>query len=253
MPQFFTAKGCESIFADGCRADYDEWDEFLPNHRYGVVLDANDFRNLAEKDLGNGLQDLALPVHGGRGRATSYWGIHDDVALKVLGNITTNRTDEQRERIEKNEPKKAFSTNHYTISSRTPFVDRPLWYNDTVKRYLDMRHFTDLALSKFLDRMEQQGVLNDTIFVIVGDHGQGPEDGQDVTESHEVSATRVAAAIITDGRLETHAATMHDVAAEHYDLLNTLVDIVGLPPDGFVRDGVGRSLKRTIPFGKRAV
>ncbi|KAF1322855.1 Sulfatase-like protein, partial [Globisporangium splendens] len=271
MPQFFKAKGYESIFAGGCRTDYDQWNRFLPSHGFDEVLDVKDFKKLAEKDLGIGHEDWALPKHGGEGRAMSYWGFHDDVAMAVLANILTNETDEQRARMRNSEPKKPFFINHYTISSHTPYKDRPLWYDDdypkpdfkplyeheahnvSVKRYLEMRYLTDMALGKFFDRMEQQGVLNDTIVVIVGDHGQGPENGLDVPESREISATRVAAAIIAEGRLGKCAGMLFDDAAEQYDLLNTLADIVGVPSEGFLQHGAGRSLKRKIPFSERVV
>uniref|UniRef100_K3X1U1 Sulfatase N-terminal domain-containing protein n=1 Tax=Globisporangium ultimum (strain ATCC 200006 / CBS 805.95 / DAOM BR144) TaxID=431595 RepID=K3X1U1_GLOUD len=271
MPQFFKAKGYESTFAGGCRTDYDQWNRFLPSHGFDEVLDVKDFKKLAEKDLGIDPQDWALPKHGGKGRAMSYWGVHDDVALEVLGNILTNKTDEQRARMRKNESKKPFFINHYTISSHMPFKDRPLWYDDDyrkpdfrplyqheaynalVKRYLEMHYFTDLALGKFLDRMEQHGVLNNTIVVIVGDHGQGQENGLDVPESREISATRVAAAIIAEGRLGKYAGMLFDDATEQYDLLNTLADIVGVPSEGFLQHGAGRSLKRKVPFGERVV
>lgn len=46
---------------------------------------------------------------------------------------------------------------------------------------------------------------------------------------------------------------MIEDAAEHYDILNTLADITGVPEGGFVQNGVGRSLKRKVTFGERAV
>uniref|UniRef100_K3X1R7 Sulfatase N-terminal domain-containing protein n=1 Tax=Globisporangium ultimum (strain ATCC 200006 / CBS 805.95 / DAOM BR144) TaxID=431595 RepID=K3X1R7_GLOUD len=270
-PQFFQAKGYESMFAARCGTGYDEWDDFLPSHGFEEVLDVEDFKKLTEKDLGIGPQDWVLPEHGGKGRAMLYWGVYDDVALKMLGNIMTSKSDEQREPVEQNEPKKPFFINHYTTSSRTPFFDRPLWYGDdypkpdskplyeheryngTAKRYLDMRYFTDLALGKFLGRVEQQGILNHTIVVIVGDHGQGQKYSQDVFEPREVSATRIAVAIIAERRLGTYAGMMCDDVVKRYDLLNTLADIVGVSSEGFVQDGVGWSLKRAIPFGERVV
>ncbi|KAG7388104.1 hypothetical protein PHYPSEUDO_013064 [Phytophthora pseudosyringae] len=71
-----------------------------------------------------------------------------------------------------------------------------------------------------MDRMEKEDILNDTIVVIVGDHGQAPE--ADATKK------RAAGLVIED-------------AVEHYDILNTLADITGLPKEGFVQNGVGRS------------
>ncbi|KAG1689808.1 hypothetical protein DVH05_002013 [Phytophthora capsici] len=102
-----------------------------------------------------------------------------------------------------------------------------------------------------MDRMETEGVLNDTIVVIVGDHGQAPE--ADVTNTHEESVTRVAGAIIAEGRLGESAGLVIEDAVEQYDMLNTLTDITGLPNGGFLQTGVGRSLKRKVPFGERVV
>ncbi|KAE9007606.1 hypothetical protein PR003_g17793 [Phytophthora rubi] len=120
-----------------------------------------------------------------------------------------------------------------------------------VKNYLEMRYFTYMQLGEFMDRMEKEGILNDTIVVIIGDHGQAPE--ADVTNTHEESVTRVAGAIIAQGRLGDAAGLIIEDAVEHYDILNTLADITGLPEGGFVQSGVGRSLKRKVPFGERVV
>ncbi|KAE8996719.1 hypothetical protein PF010_g16355 [Phytophthora fragariae] len=120
-----------------------------------------------------------------------------------------------------------------------------------VKNYLEMRYFTDMQLGEFMDRMEKEGILNDTIVVIIGDHGQAPE--ADVTNTHEESVTRVAGAIIAQGRLGDAAGLIIEDAVERYDILNTLADITGLPEGGFVQSGVGRSLKRKVPFGERVV
>ncbi|EEY67149.1 uncharacterized protein PITG_04087 [Phytophthora infestans T30-4] len=108
-----------------------------------------------------------------------------------------------------------------------------------------------MELNNFMDRMEKGGFLKDTIVVIVGDHGQAPEI--DNCYLHEESVTRVPAAIIAEGRLGDAVGLVIDDAADQYDILNTLMDITGLPKGGFQQNGVGRSLKRKLPVGKRVV
>ncbi|EGZ04711.1 hypothetical protein PHYSODRAFT_343012 [Phytophthora sojae] len=251
LPQLFKAKGYETFFTTGCPTRFENWDVFLPTHGFETVLESKEMKLLAESKLGIPRGDWS-----GKARRGFKWGVHDDINLQLLGEMFIDKTREQRERVARGLPKRPLFTTHYTISSHAPFKARPAWYakadkpdfsafykgqkhSTMIKNYLEMRYFTDMQLGKFMDRMEKEGVLNDTIVVIVGDHGQAPE--ADVTNTHEESVTRVAGAIIGWD------------AVEHYDILNTLADITGLPEGGFVQTGVGRSLKRKVPFGERVV
>ncbi|KAL4167090.1 hypothetical protein KRP22_012577 [Phytophthora ramorum] len=265
LPQMFTAKGYETFFTTGCKTNYDGWDSFLPAHGFDTVWSRTEMMKLAESDLGIKKSDWNGPEH----RALN-WGVHDDLSFQLLGDLLVNKTRDQQERVAKGEAKKPLFLNHYTISSHVNYKQRPKWYHqskkpdfsalyedeqyaDNVKNYLEIRYFTDMELGKFLDRMADEGILDDTIVVISGDHGQGPEFGNDVPEDRDVSATRVAGTIIAEGRLGDAVGMVIDDATEQYDILNTLADITGVPDGGFEQDGVGRSLKRKIKFGERIV
>lgn len=265
LPQLFKAKGYDPFFTTGCKTDYDDWDTFLPAHGFDTVWSRDEMMELAEGSLNISSDEWYGDAHRGFG-----WGVHDDLSFQLLGDLLINKTVEQTERVARGEAKKPLFVNHYTISSHTPFKDRPTWYAEAMKpdfsalyedekyanvvqAYLEMRYFTDMQLGKFLDRMADKGILNDTIVVIVGDHGQGPEDGLDVPEAREISATRVAGTIIAEGRLGDAVGLMIQDAVEQYDMLNTLADITGVPEGGFLQDGIGRSLKRNATFGERVV
>ncbi|KAL3669195.1 hypothetical protein V7S43_005578 [Phytophthora oleae] len=265
LPQLFKAKGYEPFFTTGCKTDYDDWDTFLPSHGFETVLSRNEMMELAEGYLNISADEWHGNAHRGFG-----WGVHDDLSFQLLGDLLINKTTDQKERVARGDAKTPLFVNHYTISSHTPFRDRPQWYAqakkpdfsalyedeeyaDVVQDYLEMRYFTDLQLGKFLDRMSDKGILDDTIVVIVGDHGQGPEDGLDVPEAREISVTRVAGTIIAEGRLGDSVGLMIEDAVEQYDILNTLADITGVPERGFLQDGIGRSLKRNVTFGERVV
>ncbi|KAE9047162.1 hypothetical protein PR003_g1198 [Phytophthora rubi] len=265
LPQLYSAKGYETIFTTGCLTDYDGWDSFLPTHGFDTVWSRNEMKEIAEKELGIKREDWDGDEHRGLN-----WGVHDDLSFQILGDLMVKKTKEQRERVARGEPKKPLFLNHYTISSHVDFKQRPKWYDeaekrdfsalyngekyaDNIKNYLEMRYFADVEMGKFLDRMAAEGILNDTIIVISGDHGQGPEFGNDVPEDRDVSATRVAGAIIAEGRLGNASGMVIDDATEQYDILNTLADMTGVPDGGFEQDGVGRSLKRKTQFGERTV
>ncbi|OWZ17793.1 Sulfatase [Phytophthora megakarya] len=265
LPQLFKAKGYEPFFTTGCKTDYDDWNKFLPSHGFETVWSRDEMMELAEEYL-----NIESDQWYGVEQRAFGWGVHDDLSFRLLGDLIVNKTKEQTDRVARGESKTPLFVNHYTISSHTPFKDRPKWYAEAdkpdfsalyegedyaavVQAYLEMRYFTDMQLGKFLDRMSDEGILNNTIVVIVGDHGQGPEHGLDVPESREISATRVAGTIIAEGRLGDSVGLMIEDAVEQYDLLNTLADITGVPEGGFLQDGIGRSLKRKIPFGERIV
>ncbi|KAI9985146.1 hypothetical protein PInf_004460 [Phytophthora infestans] len=263
LPQLFSRKGYETYFTTGSTLYFDAWDVFLPSHGYDNVWDAYTMMKIAEKKLNITRTELF-----GDERRGLVWGVHDDLSFDFLGDLLLEKRQQQMDREVQGEPKKPTFVTHYTISSHEPYKSWPKWYEeadkpdfsamyegelhaDRVKNYTTVRYFTDMELGKFMDRMEKEGILNDTVVVILGDHGQAPEI--DKFNEHEEAVTRVAAAIIAEGRLGDAVGLVLDDAAEQYDILNTLADITGLPMGGFPQTGVGRSLKRKIPFGERVV
>ncbi|KAK1942599.1 Uncharacterized protein P3T76_006098 [Phytophthora citrophthora] len=263
LPQLFSSKGYETYFTTGSSIDLDAWNVFLPSHGYDNVWSVKQMKRMAEKNLNISRSDWDGDEHRGFG-----WGVHDDLSFQLLGDFLVKNRGKQLEQVAQGEPKKPLFHTHYTISSHEPYESWPKWYEDSekpdfsamyegersaarIERYMKVRYFTDMELGKFMDRMDKEGVLNDTIVVIVGDHGQAPEI--DNANLHEESVTRVPAAIIAEGRLGDAVGLVIDDAAEQYDILNTLADITGLPEEGFQQNGVGRSLKRKIPFGERIV
>ncbi|KAG2522078.1 hypothetical protein BBO99_00006140 [Phytophthora kernoviae] len=265
MPQLFKGKGYETFFTTGCQTVYDDWGVFLPAHGFDTLWGREEFKKLAQSDLGISKEDWSGSAH-----RESNWGVHDDVSFELLGDLLINKTKDQADRMAAGENKQPLFLTHYTISSHVNYLSRPKWYADeekpdfsalyegekyadNIKAYAEIRYFTDMELGKFMDRMETEGILNDTIVLIVGDHGQAPEFGNDTPQLRDLSCTRVAGALIAEGRLGKYAGLKIEDAVEQYDMLNTLADITGVPKDGFYQDGVGRSLKRSVTLGERVV
>ncbi|KAG1691920.1 hypothetical protein DVH05_026080 [Phytophthora capsici] len=165
---------------------------------------------------------------------------------------------------------KPWFATHYTISSHVPFHERPDWFfryatehraemeafaplykghehGELIRDYVELRYFSDMVFGRFMEQLERDNVLKDTIVVVVGDHGQAPERGSATPEQDQIATSRVAAAIIAEGRIQ--APVVLDDAASQSDILNTLADIVGLPVGGLLQTSIGRSLKRKPPNG----
>ncbi|KAE9074201.1 hypothetical protein PF010_g24774 [Phytophthora fragariae] len=239
LPQLFKEKGYETYFTTGSSITLDDWNVFLPSHGFDTVWDDRKMTRLAEKNLNITREQLNGDEHRGFG-----WGVHDDLSFQLVGDLIVDKAKQQRAVVANGGTKKPLFLTHYTISSHEPFDSSPRWYSESekpdffkmyegeqhaerIKNYLELRHFTDMELGKFMDRMAKEGVLNDTIVVIVGDHGQAPEVNN--PNIHEESVTRVPAAIVAEGRLGDAVGLVIDDAAEQYDVLNTLADITGLP------------------------
>eukprot|EP00644_Phytophthora_capsici_P016528 jgi/Phyca11/509987/fgenesh2_kg.PHYCAscaffold_52_\ len=265
LPQFFKAKGYEPFFTTGCKTDYDDWDTFLPSHGFDTVWGRDEMIKLAESDMG-----ITHDQWFGKEHRELYWGVHDDVSYQLLGDLMVNKTREQSDRMAKGKAKKPLFLTHYTISTHVSYEERPTWYAESekpdfsalyegveyagdIKNYAEMRYFSDMEFGKFMDRMSAAGILNDTIVVVVGDHGQAPEAGNYIPEARDVSVHHVAGMLVAEGRLGDAVGLKIEDATEQYDIMNTLADIVGVPEEGFIQDGVGRSLKRQSKFGDRVV
>ncbi|OWZ10222.1 Sulfatase [Phytophthora megakarya] len=263
LPQLFSAKGYETFFTTGSSITLDNWDTFLLSHGFDTV-----WNNVKMMELAENHYNIAPEDWNGIQQRGFNWGAHDDLSFQILGDLLVNKTNHQTEQVANGERKTPLFITHYTITSHAPFKSWPKWYDEMekpdfsalydgherakeIERYLYARYFTDMELGKFLDRMKDEGILEDTIVVIYGDHGTAPE--VEIIYNEEESVTRVPGLIVAEGRLGKAAGLKIEDAAEHYDILNTLADITGLPEGGFVQNGVGRSLKRKATFGERAI
>ncbi|KAL4167007.1 hypothetical protein KRP22_012494 [Phytophthora ramorum] len=287
LPQLFKAKGYDTIFTTGTRTDYDYWDTFLPSHGFDTVLDRWGLVDIVENELkltdwseGNHMltywgihDDLSYTAlsHILRSRQFAQNVEKQQAERDAAAAKTTTPTNV----TEKPLPITTASTNpwfatHYTISSHVPFNERPDWFfryvnehraemeafaplykghehEELIRDYVQMRYFSDMVFGRFMEQLERDGVLKDTIVVVVGDHGQAPERGSATPEQDQIATSRVAGAIIAEGRIQSPVVI--DDAASQSDLLNTLADVVGLPVGGLLQTGIGRTLKRQPPKG----
>ncbi|RLN95656.1 hypothetical protein BBJ28_00007438 [Nothophytophthora sp. Chile5] len=285
LPQLFKAKEYETLFTTGTRTDYDSWDVFLPSHGFDTVLDRWGLVDVAENEMkidwarGNHMlqywgihDDLSYNVLSyilrNRQFAQNLAKQQAERDAKFNASAPMNVTEKPLPTT--NVSAKPWFATHYTISSHVPFHERPDWFYryvnenrkemaafaplyeghehaELIQDYVEMRFFTDMVFGSFMEQLERDGVLKDTIVVVVGDHGQAPERGSAVPEQDQIATSRIAGAIIAEGRIRTPVVL--DDAASQSDLLNTLADIVGLPEGGLLQTGIGRSLKRKAPKG----
>ncbi|EGZ07459.1 hypothetical protein PHYSODRAFT_527935 [Phytophthora sojae] len=287
LPQLFKAKGYDTIFTTGTRTDYDYWDTFLPAHGFDTVLDRWGLVDIVENELklDNWSEGNHMLTYWGIHDDLSYTALSHIIRTRQFAqNVAKQQAERDAAAAkmktpsnvtEKPLPVTTASTNpwfatHYTISSHVPFHERPDWFfryaaehreemdqfeplykghehEELIRDYVQMRYFSDMVFGRFMEQLERDNVLKDTIVVVVGDHGQAPELGSATPEQDQIASSRVAGAIIAEGRIKTPVVI--DDAASQSDILNTLADIVRLPVGGLLQTSIGRSLKRVPPKG----
>jgi arylsulfatase A-like enzyme len=107
-------------------------------------------------------------------------------------------------------------------------------------RYLNVLHETDGSLARVFEAVRRHGLADDTIIVVVGDHGQAfgyPHDSYLQGRTAYEEDVHVPMLIWSPQRYrgETHAP----VVGGHVDLAPTIADLTGMPP---APDWQGRNL-----------
>jgi len=93
--------------------------------------------------------------------------------------------------------------------------------------YLACVRNTDALLSRLIARLEVEGLLQDTLFVIVGDHGESFGEHGTLIHNNSMHEEEVTSPLIfwaADGRLRTQGVS----AARHIDIAPTVLDLMGL-------------------------
>jgi arylsulfatase A-like enzyme len=121
--------------------------------------------------------------------------------------------------------------------------------DDTYRAFLRTMHYSDACLGRFMQELEARGLLDKSIVVIVGDHGQpmGERDGNYQTwgQLHEeglhVPLLIVAPGRVTPGRID-------GVVGSHIDLSPTFVDLLGLEQHGIGGASLLRDVDERVAF-----
>ena len=137
-------------------------------------------------------------------------------------------------------------THHpYEPSPGAPFVDllgdrEPVPDAYDLQRYLNVLHETDRQLARVFEAVRRAGIADDTIVVVVGDHGQAfgyPHDSYLQGRTAYEEDVRVPLLIWWPRRYR--AETRAPVIGGHVDLAPTIAELAGVAP---APDWQGRSL-----------
>jgi phosphoglycerol transferase MdoB-like AlkP superfamily enzyme len=142
-----------------------------------------------------------------------------------------------------------------SLSSHHPFVYTPAEYNQlfpsmTLENgwglmgpYLRSARFTDDALAGFFEGMRKRGLLEDTLFVIYGDHDMGALHTEKTLPqvgplAYTVAEDRVPFVVVIPGeedRIARYGAEYTDATGGLHDVFPTILHLLGEPvPSGIL-------------------
>lgn len=141
------------------------------------------------------------------------WGVHDEYTFDKFVEII--------------EGSKSPSFNFFfTLSSHEPFdVPMERVYDDD---YLNSVHYTDKCLGDFFDQIKEKGLWDNTLFVLVADHGVvGPQ------KASYVSKLRYKIPMVWTGGAVSVKDTVINTYASQTDLAGTLLKQLNINADSF--------------------
>jgi arylsulfatase A-like enzyme len=108
-----------------------------------------------------------------------------------------------------------------------PFGDKTL-----VDRYKNGLHFADTVLARLVDGYRARGIFDDTLFVIVGDHGEAfDEHPRNRLHGGYLYEENLRAPLVLVGSRRFPAGGQHSGRpSSHVDVAPTIIDLLGLPP-----------------------
>ena len=122
-------------------------------------------------------------------------------------------------------------------------IREPVGYQYDLDRYLNVLHETDAQLARLFAAVREDGLADNTLIVITGDHGQAfgyPHDSY--AQGRTIYEEDVNVPLMLWFPPRFRAALRPSVIGSHVDLAPTIADVAGLTP---APDWRGRSLLDT--------
>lgn len=180
-----------------------------------------EFANMKSYLLNNHFEKIADKNSFDKSEQNSKWGAHDEFVFK-----------KQLEGLKAE--KQPFFSIVLTLSTHEPFevpMQTPFTGGEEQERYRKAAYYTDYCLYNYFREARQQSWYNNTLFVLVADHGHHLPKGRnmDMPESRRITA------LITGGALvESLRGKTMDKIVNQNDLPATILSALEQPYSQFV-------------------
>jgi len=122
-------------------------------------------------------------------------------------------------------------TNHHPwkCPPRNVAPKLPKELSETYSRYLKTFHYSDEALGQFVDRLHAEGLADNTILFVLGDHGQPMgEHGDNYIEQRGLYDENIKVPLLIYAPKRIDVPRVVDEVASQVDLIPTLMDMLSI-------------------------
>jgi len=180
---------------------------------YGGELE---FANMKSYLLGAGYKSFVDKDNFESKDQNSKWGAHDGIVEnKIIEYLQNNPSP--------------FFTTWLTLSSHEPYetpVNPVIKGNDDVSLFLNSLHYTDSIVNHFVSYCKKQSFWNNTIIVIVADHGHRLPRSENKIEDFKIPMLWLGGALLKNGITINNTGSQIDIAA-------TLLSQLNLPHENY--------------------
>jgi phosphoglycerol transferase MdoB-like AlkP superfamily enzyme len=200
LPQLLSARDYDNVYVYNGDFAWDNQSGFFSNQGMTNFIGRNDYVNPVFSD--------------------PTWGVSDQ-------DMFNRGLEELKARDGKD--KKPFYALLQTLSNHTPYAMptplpvEPVTDRGTLNEHLTAMRYSDWALGQFFEKARKEPYFNETLFVIVGDHGFGDE--QQITEM-DLGRFNVPMLMIAPGIQEKFGQRDHTVGTQ-IDIVPTIMGRVG--------------------------
>ncbi|HYH13861.1 MAG TPA: sulfatase-like hydrolase/transferase [Flavisolibacter sp.] len=182
LPALFKSKNYQIPFFYGGEPEFANIKSYLLHAGFNPLIQVSDF---AKKDL------------------NSKWGAHDGVVAARLKDYL-------------NAIKTPFFATWLTLSSHEPFEvpEEPIFKgNDHTSKFLSSLHYTDAVIADFIQHAKQQAWWNNTLVIIVADHGHPLPESQKRINNFKIPMLWLGGALKVKDTVHNKVMNQTDIAA----------------------------------------
>jgi arylsulfatase A-like enzyme len=213
LPELLSDQGYESVYMMPHIADFEDWNQLVAN------LGFDEFIPLEKMGDTSGFE------------WAHYFGMEDDIMLEPT-----------RKWLEEHGEEPFFvtyltATPHHDYRAPKRYGRHAFVEEETFNRYLNAVHYQDHFLRNLFDLYRELGLYEETVFVLVGDHGEAFYEHGRMGHSNVPYEEGLTVPFLVHAPGAFHEGPRVPHIVNHLDVLPTAISLLGFELQGGVHEG----------------